>query len=125
MLQLLLHLIGDYVTQSEWMAVNKTKATWPAIVHATVYSLPFFLIGSVTAVLVIWTTHLIIDRFRLARFIVYSRNLMSPPSSWKPWKECSVTGSHQNTSPSMSLWLLIAADNALHLTINYLALLHL
>jgi hypothetical protein len=24
--QLLLHLIGDYVTQSDWMAQNKTKS---------------------------------------------------------------------------------------------------
>jgi hypothetical protein len=38
--QLILHLIGDYVTQSDWMAQRKTKSTWAAFVHATVYSMP-------------------------------------------------------------------------------------
>ena len=39
--QLILHLIGDYVTQSDWMAQNKTKSTWAALCHATVYGAPF------------------------------------------------------------------------------------
>ena len=74
MLQLILHLIGDYVTQSDWMAQNKTKAHFPAAAHALVYSLPFLLIGSWQAFAVICATHFLIDRFRLARFVVYAKN---------------------------------------------------
>jgi hypothetical protein len=44
--QLILHLLGDYVTQSDWMARNKTKALLPAFWHAAVYSLPFLLVMS-------------------------------------------------------------------------------
>jgi len=60
MIQLILHLVGDYVTQSDWMAQNKTKSTWAALCHATVYALPFLAIASVNAWLVIWLTHLFV-----------------------------------------------------------------
>ena len=78
MLQLILHLFGDYLTQSDWMAKNKTKRWWPAIAHATVYSLPFLMIGSWQAVLVIWATHAVIDRFRLARYLCWLKNWIGP-----------------------------------------------
>jgi hypothetical protein len=122
MVQLILHLIGDYVTQSDWMAQNKTKSTWAAFCHATVYSLPFLAIASLNAWLVIWSTHLLIDRFRLARYVVYAKNFLSPKSQWHPWSECSATGYHKDTPPWLAVWLMIAADNTIHLAINYLAI---
>jgi len=122
MLQLIFHLIGDYVTQSDWMAQNKTKSTWAAFVHATVYSLPFLLITSVPAWLVICSTHLLIDRFRLARYVAYAKNFIGPPSSWKPWSECSATGYHKDSPPWLAVWLMILCDNTMHLAINYAAI---
>jgi len=122
MLQLILHLIGDYVTQSDWMAQNKTKSTWAAFVHATIYSLPFLIIASPLAVLVIWATHLLIDRFRLARYVAYGKNFIAPRSSWKPWSECSGTGYHKDTPPWLAVWLMIICDNTMHLAINYAAI---
>lgn len=134
MIQLILHLIGDYVTQSDWMAQQKTKSTWAAFCHATVYSLPFLWIASHEALFVIWSTHLLIDRFRLARFVVYTKNFLSPvvlndydpypitwskQTWWKPWSECSGTGYHKDSPPFLAVWLMIAADNTLHLAINY------
>lgn len=118
MIQLILHLIGDYVTQSDWMALNKTKSTWAAFCHATIYSLPFLAIASLNAWLVIWSTHLLIDRFRLARYLAYAKNFLGARSSWHPWSECSGTGYHKDTPPFMAVWLMIAADNTLHLAIN-------
>lgn len=120
--QLILHLIGDYLTQSDWMAQNKTKSTWAAFVHATIYSLPFLLIASWSAWFVIWATHLLIDRFRLARYAVFAKNCMAPASARKPWAECSGTGYHKDAPPWMAVWLLIAADNTLHLAINAAAI---
>lgn len=122
MLQLIFHLIGDYVTQSDWMAQNKTKSTWAAFCHASVYSLPFLMIASWSAWLVIWGTHLLIDRFRLARFVVYAKNFLGSPSTWHPWSECMGTGYHKDTPPFLAVWLMIAADNTLHLAINYLSI---
>lgn len=154
MVQLLLHLCGDYILQSDWMAQNKTKASWPAAVHATLYSLPFFFVFRPTliAFLTILVTHFFVDRFRLARYVVWGKNLMGPwyrpvlifwgaglqhgtataerTRHWvfacpmPPLAECP-TGYPANTPVWLSTWLLIIADNTLHLTINYLALRYL
>ena|ERR1700678_1929068 len=117
MIQLLLHLIGDYVTQSHWMATNKTKAWVPALIHASIYSLPFLLIGSGRAVFAIWFTHLWIDRFRLARFVVFAKNHLGWP--WPNWADCSATGFSSDVPPWLAVWLLIIVDNTMHLAINW------
>ncbi len=125
--QLILHLTGDYLTQSDWMANNKTKAFTPAAVHALVYSLPFLLLGGWLAFAVILGTHFFIDRYRLARFVVYAKNQLGMPASEfaKPeydWSNCSATGYPSERPAWLAVWLLIAADNTLHLAINYAAL---
>lgn len=134
MLQLILHLIGDYVTQSDWMANNKTKRSWPAACHAVIYSLPFLLLRpSWAAFAVILGTHFLIDRFRLARLVVYTKNVILSPhrpcdleyiERWR-WSNCSGTGYPSDAPPWLAVWLLIAADNTLHLAINYTALTYL
>lgn len=117
--QLILHLFGDYVLQSGWMADNKTKRSWPALVHATVYALPFLLIASLQAWVVIWSTHFLIDRFRLARFVCFAKEFMGGRPAWS---DCSATGYPSAVPAFLSVWLMIAADNTLHLAINYLAI---
>lgn len=121
MLQLILHLVGDYVTQSNWMATRKTTSSLAAGLHALVYSLPFLLIGSVTAWVTIASTHFFIDRFRLARYVVYAKNLLGPGPR-PTWDECRGTGYPASVPVWMAVWLMTVADNTLHLTINYLAL---
>lgn len=119
--QLLLHLLGDYVTQSHWMATEKTKQSTAAAAHACVYTLPFLLLTkSVPALLVIGVTHFLIDRFRLARDVVFAKNWLTDTSL--RWSDCSGTGYPSATPAWLSVWLLIAADNTMHLCINYAAL---
>lgn len=145
MIQLILHLLGDYVFQSDWMAQRKTKSTLPAAAHALVYSLPFLLLGSWQAWLVIMLTHFVIDRWRLARYVCWAKNFLAPPRSrrwkynsatsvteciedtrwWHPWEECSGTGYHKDSPAWLSVWLMIIADNTMHLAINYFSLLYL
>lgn len=131
MTQILLHLVGDFLLQSHWMAENKTKCSKAAAAHATTYSLPFLLLQpSWAAFSVILVTHFLIDRFRLARFVVYAKNFLLSPhrpcdseynARWK-WSNCSATGYPSDVPPWLAVWLLIAADNTLHLAINYAAL---
>ncbi len=197
--QLLAHLFGDYVFQSSWMAENKTKRSWPAFVHALLYSLCFVWLcwvpttvnqrpstcvtfidkfGAETTCadanskvpdgaagykvyaaadskiipthfrwlpwLVIFGTHFLIDRFRLARYVVWAKNWMGPwtrkyvsssggllgleryelvPPN-QPLAECP-TGYLPSTPIWMATWLLILADNTCHLAINYAALRYL
>ncbi len=119
--QLILHLIGDYVTQPHWMAENKTKRLWVAALHGAVYSLPFLLLTqSASAMAVIFGSHVLIDRYRLARYVVFAKNKIAAPQL--AWADAYGTGYHKDVPPWLSVWLLILADNTMHLAINYVAL---
>lgn len=151
--QLVAHAIGDYILQSHWMATQKTKQSFAAAMHALFYAIPFaFMRPSLLALAVIIGTHFLIDRYRLARYLVWVKNHLAPyetftseqvPSRhdaagpggyvtqvridqhWKPWEECSATGYSNEVPAWLSVWLLIIADNILHITINALALRYL
>ena len=170
--QLLAHLWGDYILQSDWMAQNKRKNSWACTLHCFFYCLPFcFLIymGDGTPLFcwrrliccaAIFWPHFLIDRFGLARYIVWAKNWIGPmkrketlgeaATRWREWgmlgptasKElldkvdadrrwitcnllwsvCQKTGYSPERPEWMTVWLLIIADNTLHLTTNYLAL---
>lgn len=143
---LLLHLLGDYITQSDWMANNKTSSSVPAAVHAMVYSLPFLLLRpSLLAFAMILGTHFLIDRFRLAKYVVWAKNYLAPYNeTWGrfggqddgiwlttnalkyKWSQCKDNfGYPKDTPVFLSMWLMIIADNTLHLGINYLSLKYL
>lgn len=140
--QLICHAIGDYVLQSDWMALNKTKRWAPALAHVLTYCLPFcFLSPSWRALAVIVGTHYLIDRYRLARYVVWAKNFLAPQFSdepitddgtfvktsrwWHPWSECAGTGYHKDRPAFMAVWLMIIADNVMHVIINALALKYL
>lgn len=144
--QLLAHAVGDYILQSDWMANEKTKRSLAAAAHALTYALPFLLLGASPAALaVIVGTHFAIDRWRLARFVVWAKNFLAPrfttacvPNAgtgpvvggfeyvrtcwWRPWKDCAGTGYPAERPAWLAVWLLIIADNVLHVAINAAAL---
>lgn len=159
MIELICHLLGDYVIQSDWMASEKTKRSLAALAHAVTYTLPFlFLTRSWKALAFIAVTHFIIDRWRLARYVCWAKNWLAPPRSVGPcdicddppktkqdgpfqwwighnamckkrrnwaWKDCVATGYGPDKPPWLAVWLLIIADNTMHLICNALALRHL
>jgi len=119
--QLILHLIGDYLTQTHKMATEKTKSWFWACAHAVVYGAPFVLLTkSPLVILVIMTSHMIIDRLRLARHVVFMKNKITDPGM--KWKDCSGTGYPSDTPAWLAVWLMIIADNIIHICINYAAL---
>ena len=131
--QLLAHAVGDYVLQSDWMANEKTKRSLACAAHVATYSLPFLLLKpSLLALAVIVVSHFIIDRWRLARFVCWAKNILLAPLSWEPpglvtsgaraWSNCKATGYPADRPPWMSVWLLIIADNIMHIAINGAAL---
>jgi hypothetical protein len=122
--QVYLHAIGDYLTQSDWMANGKTKAHIPAAAHALVYSLPFLIFTpSLIAWLTILITHFFIDRYRLARYVVWVKNFLAPVGNNLPWSKCKDSFGYQPDRPAwMACWLMIIADNCLHIGLNAAAL---
>ncbi|MDQ0821586.1 hypothetical protein QFZ79_003962 [Arthrobacter sp. V4I6] len=120
----LAHLVGDYVIQSHWMATEKTKHWLPAIVHGVTYTLPYALITqSPLALVVIGGTHIIIDRFRLARHVAWLKNQLGPKRSRPRWADAKATGYPSETPAWLSVWLMIITDNTIHLLINTAAIL--
>ncbi len=74
------HLVGDYTIQSDWMAQRKTKEWVPAIAHAFTYAFFFtFLTWSPAALFFIFFSHLIIDHYRLARYVCFAKNYLFGP----------------------------------------------
>ena len=58
--------------------------------------------------------HFLIDRFRLARFVVWAKNGAQGP--------VTATGYPEDVPPWLAVWLLIIADNTLHILTNGLVL---
>jgi hypothetical protein len=120
---ILAHLVGDYLLQSHWMATEKTKRWWPAIVHAVTYGLPYLVLTrSVPALAVIVGTHAVIDHYRLARHFSWAKNLVGPRGHNPPWRDCKTTGYPEDTPIWLAVWLMIISDNTIHLLINVAAL---
>ena len=118
-LLLLAHLIGDYVIQSHWMATQKVHRWAPAIAHGLTYTVPFLLVTqSPAALLVIAGTHIVIDRYRLAKHLTWAKNMIAPAGHRAGHTD---TGFPADTPPWLAVWLLIIADNTLHLAINVAA----
>lgn len=118
--QLLLHLLGDYISQNSWMARHKTRNTatgyLACALHATIYTLPFLLIGSPASLLVIGITHFLIDKYRLAVYLMKFRD--------RTWAADN-NGSSAATPPFLAVWLMIITDNTIHLSINFVSLKYL
>ena len=113
-LGLLLHFVGDYLFQNDWMAQNKTKDNFACYVHCLLYTLPFGLVLWQSLWLwLVFLTHFAIDRWCLAEY-------------WIRLVNCNWSGDnhgYDETKPKyMSVWLLIVIDNTFHILLNSLAI---
>lgn len=122
--QLVAHLVGDYVLQSDYMAREKTNSRLVAASHAVWYAIPFILLDpSIWAYLVIVVTHFFIDHYRLAKYMVYAKEwALTPPRHRYPWAEAGPHGYHEDKPDYLAYWLMFIADNVLHILINGAAL---
>lgn len=145
--QLLCHIFADYGTQSDWMAMNKSKRSLPCLVHVLLYTSVFLLLTtSWKALLVIGSVHFVLDRFPvIIRRMIWIKNHISPNFSYVPFNKCEATGYYDNIlnevtdkpytneivngyGPRLNyitIWLYIITDNFLHLLTNYLAIKYL
>ena len=121
----LAHLFGDYVVQSDWMANEKTKGHLPAALHGLTYAACFLpLTRDPRALAIIGGTHFVIDRWRLAKYLVWARNQCAPAEARYAYAEAGMLGNRADRPDWLSGWVTVAADNAVHLLINHLTLRH-
>lgn len=122
-LALLAHMVGDYVIQSDKMAVAKTSSWRWALLHGFFYTLPFLVVTqSWAALAVIGGTHVVIDRFRLARHVIWAKEQVLPGGHRLPFREVRATGYQEEKLAWMAVWLMIAVDNTMHIAINLAAI---
>lgn len=116
--QLILHMIGDYTLQSKWIANTKTKNNvdgyFACLIHCLIYSSLFYQIASFSAIIVIFSTHYLIDKFRLAKYLTMFIN-----------GDRENNGYGNDTPLYLSTWLLFINDNIIHIVINYFAIKYL
>lgn len=133
--QTVAHLVGDYLLQTDYQAQEKTQRWGPALAHAATYTLPFLaLTRSPWRLAAIAGSHAVIDRYRLAKYLCWAKNQLAPKSYRYPWSHAGPAGYHSSdfapyehdqtdcTAPGkpdyLAVWLMIIADNTLHLLIN-------
>lgn len=129
--QLLAHVLGDYVLQTDRMARRKTGSDYWAWLHVLMYGVPFLILGaSWLALSVIVCSHFLIDRYRLALYVVKFKTVLDYSLQGPTEIRCRLSnlnafGFPQGTPDYLGFWFLILVDNTLHLTINYYALMYL
>lgn len=122
--QLVCHAVGDYVLQTHHQVVNKGKSSLVCAIHALTYTLPFLLITTSWAALaVIASSHFVIDRWRLARYICWAKNQFAPASH--RYRLETPSGYPADVPVWLSTWLLFITDNIVHIVCNALAIWYL
>lgn len=106
-LALIGHLVGDYLLQNDWMALNKKKATLPCAIHCALWSLSVWAftwsgkvaLGWKAWILVpLFVTHFAQDRTTLIEF----------------WMT-NINRQRKFAVPPMAPWSCIVVDNVWHI----------
>ena len=91
------HLIGDYIIQNDWMAMNKKKSTPICLVHIATYMIPFLWCGfNWWQMLLIAAQHFVLDRTNIVMWFM------------------KVKGSEGFATGVCFPWSVITVDNAMH-----------
>lgn len=117
MKSLLAHLVGDYILQTQYEAVEKTKRWLPAATHAAKYTAAFLpLTRNPKALAVIGGTHMVLDHYRLAKHVNWARNQLAP----KAYRAVGLEnmGSPKEVSQGLAMALMFITDNTIHMLIN-------
>lgn len=131
MIQLILHGIGDYFLQTDWQALNKKNkgklGLWACLKHCIIYSLLFVPIASWKALLIIFSTHFIIDRTNIIAYAIAIKNgTYKEPRPGQNIYLLQYDISNFGYSPerpfAITIWLYIICDNLTHIICNYIAL---
>lgn len=136
MLQLILHAIGDYLVQNDFMALNKKKKGWyghiACQIHCITYTLPFWYFYGWKVALGVYLSHFIIDRYHIIEVFLALRNgLIKKPfidsdgvkhTIWYQLTNVDNFGYSPERPVLITVWLYIIVDNIFHIISNYLCI---
>lgn len=114
--KLLCHLVGDYVLQSDWMALAKThrnrEGRCAAAEHAVIYTLCHLpLTRNPLRLALIGITHGLLDHYRPLPRLIHEKDKLLSPYGWPATKPAE-----------LPFWMHVVVDNTVHLAINEIAL---
>lgn len=100
---LIAHLIGDYLLQNDWMALNKKKWHLPCLVHCLLYTAAVFVLTGWQpwAIAIVFAAH-------------YAQDHTNIVLRWM-----NLIGQKQFATGPCSPWSIIVVDNVLHLVLLY------
>lgn len=103
------HLVGDYIIQTDWMALNKKRpgiyGTFACTVHCVLWTWSVMLFSgcwSIPLASVLFSTHLVQDGTPLVRY-------------WMRF-----IGQEQFATGALSPWSIVVVDNVLHIVTLWL-----
>lgn len=117
MIQLLLHLFGDYILQNDNVGLRKKEKSLTGLIycifHCITYAIPFLLITSIYGIILIGVGHFLVDRWNLVGHFIKRKNFVKTLENFghKPERPFAVT-----------VWLYIIQDNIIHLIWNYIVI---
>ena len=94
------HLVGDYLLQNDWMALNKKKQSLNCAVHVTLWTLAVCAFAgwwTLPAIAVLWLTHYAQDRTNIIM-----------------WWMTKVNRQQQFATGPCAPWSIIVVDNVWH-----------
>ena len=135
MFELLLgHLVGDYLLQNEWMAMNKSKNNMEglkaAVAHCLLYTLAvcvFMWNFDLAWICVVWLSHFPIDKFALAeKYMHYIKgkgmkdyvakdNMKSTEKTW----EKPALNRYDMLEGGFTSFVYALTDNTMHLLLMW------
>jgi hypothetical protein len=96
------HLVGDYLLQNDWMALNKKRDSWPCLIHCSIWTacVVGFAQWPLWTIVPLFVTHFIQDRTQIIKFWMTKVNRQS-----------------QFAEPPMAPWSIIVVDQCWHIVI--------
>jgi hypothetical protein len=94
------NLVGDYLLQNDWMALNKKSRSFPCVVHCTLWTVAVCMFAGWykwQVVSILFLTHFIQDRTQIIQF----------------WMK--TIGQSKFGTPPMAPWSLVIVDNVWHI----------
>lgn len=84
------HLIGDYVLQSDWMAMHKKKTDltglFACVIHCAIWTV-CMAIGikttSLKTIVLLFLSHFVLDRTKVVEWLLNETKWMPNPAMWK------------------------------------------
>lgn len=108
------HLVGDYLLQNDWMALNKKKSTLPCVIHCALWTIAVCVFadwplqGWIPAIL--FATHFLQDRTQVISF------WMTRINSQSRFMRCDdFDMTDMRVIPGLGPWSVIVVDNVWHI----------